>query len=167
MDWVAIGRVLGPFGVRGGVRVKSWLENPEAVLTFPTWWLGREPPPQRSCALRSGRVHTKGITAFLEGIESPETAKALSGQDVWVPRTAMPALAETEAYWFDLPGLRVVTLAGEDLGSVQHLFATGANDVIVVQGSDGGERLIPFIPEVVLEVDTQKGVITVSLLPGM
>jgi 16S rRNA processing protein RimM len=61
----------------------------------------------------------------------------------------------------DLEGLRVVNLEGADFGTVSHLFATGANDVLVAQGDR--ERMIPFLqPDVVRSVDFGTGVVTVD-----
>jgi len=69
-----------------------------------------------------------------------------------VPRSALPAAGEDEYYWSDLEGLRVETLEGVDLGTVDHLIETGANDVLIVRGDR--ERLIPFLrPSVVREID--------------
>jgi 16S rRNA processing protein RimM len=55
----------------------------------------------------------------------------------------LPPPEPGEYYWVDLEGLRVVTLDGVELGTVASLFATGANDVMVVQGER--ERLMPFV----------------------
>ena len=69
-----------------------------------------------------------------------------------------------EYYWVDLEGLRVETVGGVPLGILDHVFATGANDVLAVRGDR--ERLIPFIqPDVVTQVDFDTGVITVDWDP--
>jgi 16S rRNA processing protein RimM len=72
----------------------------------------------------------------------------------------LPVIREGEYYWTDLIGLEVVNLNGEALGVVCELFATGANDVLRVQGER--ERLIPFIPQVVREVSLDSAVIRVD-----
>ena len=79
------------------------------------------------------------------------------GSDILVPRSALPeTTAPGEYYWADLIGLNVKTLDGVELGRIEQLFETGANDVIVVQGER--ERLLPYIwQQVVREVDLDAG----------
>ena len=79
-------------------------------------------------------------------------------------RDALPKPAPGELYWSDLEGLRVRTVEGRELGTVSHLFETGANDVIVVKGDR--ERLIPFLRDsVVREVDLAAGTMIVDWDP--
>ncbi len=83
------------------------------------------------------------------------------GCEIGIPRDELPATQPDEYYWHDLQGLTVVTLAGERLGTVDHLIETGANDVLVVEGDR--ERLIPFVMgQVIVGVDLDKGEIRVD-----
>ena len=174
-DWVAIGRLQGSFGVKGWVRITSFTEPGERILDFSEWWIAKsgsgvshgQPSETKKFAILSGQKHRQGIIAQLRGVNSLEEAQRLSGQDVWVPRELLPEPDDGEHYWADMVGLMVVTTEGVLLGNVSHLFATGANDVLVVQGSNGEEKLLPFIHEVVQNVDISAQKITVRLMPGM
>ena len=174
-DWVAVGRLQGPFGVKGWVRVLSFTEPYERILTYSEWWLRENTLiPQRGeiCRSRkirllSGRKHQRGVVASLQGMDTPEAARAFSGLSVWVPRSQLPEPEEGTHYWTDLVGLQVVTVDGQVLGVVEYVFATGANDVLAVREPSGEERLLPFNHEVVQNVDTSARTITVSLMPGM
>ena len=77
------------------------------------------------------------------------------GADIGIHRTQLPALKRGEYYWADLEGLRVVCLDGTELGTVSYLLETGANDVLVLQGDR--ERLIPYVADVIREVDWRTG----------
>jgi 16S rRNA processing protein RimM len=111
-----------------------------------------------------GRAQGKGVVARLDGVDDRDAATALVGTEIWVPRDALPKPRQGEYYWADLEGLAVRTVDGVDLGRVSHLFATGANDVMVVQG--GRERLIPFVPgRQVVKVDLDAGLIEVDWDP--
>ena len=77
-----------------------------------------------------------------------------------VPRSELPPLPEGEYYWQDLLGLRVVNCEGVELGEVAEIFATGANDVLVVRGER--ERLIPFVEPVVVKVDIEASRLTLD-----
>ena len=77
------------------------------------------------------------------------------GCEIGIRRDQLPAAAPGEYYWSDLQGLKVVTIEGELLGTVDHLIETGANDVLVVKGER--ERLIPFVlDQVIVNVDLDK-----------
>jgi 16S rRNA processing protein RimM len=77
-------------------------------------------------------------------VDDRDGAAALVGQDIYVARELLPPPGKDEYYWVDLEGLEVVTTEGMVLGRVSHLFATGANDVVVVRDGER-ERLIPFV----------------------
>jgi 16S rRNA processing protein RimM len=86
------------------------------------------------------------------------------GADIRVDRALLPKPKPGEFYWIDLEGLRVRTTEGVELGTVSHLFATAANDVMVVKGER--ERLIPFIRDrFVTEVDIDGGTLVVDWDP--
>jgi 16S rRNA processing protein RimM len=90
--------------------------------------------------------------------------EAMHGQEIFVPRSALPPPSAGEFYWVDLEGLRVLNADGADYGTVSHLFSTGANDVLVARGDR--ERLIPFVePDYVRSVDFEAGVVTVDWDP--
>lgn len=145
-----MGRIAAPFGVRGWVKVQTFTEQLDGLLDFPVWHLGRG-GQWREVAVLEADVHSKGLAVRLDGCNDRDAAAALKGLDVAVPREALPAAAENEYYWSDLIGLTVVNAQGETLGKVADVLETGANDVLVVEGER--ERLIPFVAQVVLEVD--------------
>ena len=96
---------------------------------------------------------------------SPGAIEAMRGTEIYVPRSALPPPSEGEYYWVDLEGLRVVTVDGVSLGVVSHIFATGANDVLVAR-DDERERMIPFVvPQYVTSVDFDNNVVTVDWDP--
>jgi 16S rRNA processing protein RimM len=116
-------------------------------------------------AIAEAHGHGKGLIARLAGCANRDAAAALVGRALAVRREQLPPTAPGEYYWADLIGLRVVTREGVSLGSVAYLFATGANDVLVVQGEQ--ERLLPFIQgEVINAIDLDHGVIHVDWDPA-
>ena len=157
---VVLGRITGPFGVQGWVKVFSYTEPREAVLEYRNWLLS-DSDEWRQETVAEGKRHGKTIIARLAGCDDRDQAAAFAGADIAVPRDEMPEAEEGCYYWSDLEGLRVVRKDGTDIGKVEYLIETGANDVMVVNGEQ--ERLIPFVmDEVVLGVDLATGVITVD-----
>jgi len=111
-----------------------------------------------------GRPQGKGIVAHLEGFNDRDEVRSLIGLDIKVSRDQLPQAAEDEYYWADLVGLQVETTEGVVLGKIDHLYDTGANDVVVVQGDR--ERLIPFVRgDVITDIDLEKGVMLVDWDP--
>lgn len=141
---VLVGRIVGLYGVQGWVKLESWTEPRTRIFTYQPWLLIAAPDVAREITGVKGRPQGKGLIAQLPGVDDREAAAALVGQDIYVARELLPPPGKDEYYWVDLEGLEVVTTEGVALGRVSHLFATGANDVVVVK--DGTrERLVPFI----------------------
>lgn len=151
-----MGRLGAPFGVRGWIKVQPYTETPDGLMEYPVWWVGREGGDWREMEVAEAAVHGKSLVARFGRIADREQAAQLKGLQVAVPRSRLPQ-AEGEVYWADLVGLKAVNLQGVSLGVVQGLIATGANDVLEVRGER--ERLIPFIGQVVVEVDLQAGIL--------
>ncbi len=163
---IEMGRIVALFGVRGWVKVQSHTEPRENLLNYRPWQLCQH-DTCRSFTVTECQRHGKGLVAKLEGIEDRDAAAKLVGARILVPRAQLPDAGAGEFYWTDLLGLQVVSLEGEVLGCVDHLLATGANDVLVVRDAAGHERLIPFIPDqVVRNVDLSEGRIEVDWDPA-
>lgn len=159
---ILLGRVLGAFGVRGELKLQSYTDPPARLLKYQPWILVHR-GAEREIAGAKGRDTAKGVLLTLPDVTDRDQAEALAGAEVWVPRSRLPAPKPGEYYWVDLEGLRVVNREGVVLGTVSHLFETGANDVIVLAGER--ERLIPFLDDFVLDVDFESGQLTVDWDP--
>lgn len=160
---VVLGRISGVYGVKGWVRIYSYTSPRANILDYSPWFLkGRAGWERRE--LEKGRPHGKGVVAKIKGCDDRDRAAELVHREIAVERSQLPETGPGEYYWADLKGLKVFTLDGVDLGTVDHLFETGANDVIVVTGER--ERLIPYLwGDVIREVDLDAGVMTVDWDP--
>jgi 16S rRNA processing protein RimM len=161
---VLLGRIHGAFGVRGELKLESFTDPARGIFRYQPWILRTPQGAERELEGARGRETAKGIVATLPGVEDRDAADAMRGTEVWVPRSALPPPGADEYYWVDLEGLRVATMEGVALGTVSHLFSTGANDVLVVQGER--ERMIPFLqPDYIRSVDFDAGLVTVDWDP--
>jgi 16S rRNA processing protein RimM len=160
---VTLGRVSGVHGVRGWVKVHSYTEPRANIVGYDVWTL-RRPGGERAIEVEDGRGQGASVVAKLRGVDDRDAARELLGAEIAVERSALPACAPGEYYWTDLEGLTVVTPGGERLGVVDHLVATGANDVLVLAGRP--ERLIPFVHGAVIRsVDLAAGLIVADWSP--
>lgn len=157
-----MGRISGLFGVRGWIKVFSETSPRTNILDYDCWYL-RLTGEWRECRLEQGHAQGKGVVALLEGFSDRDQAAELIGAEIAVSRERMPDVGESEYYWTDLEGARIITSEGVDLGRVESLFATGSNDVMVVKGNR--ERLIPFVDGTVVNVDLEQNLITVDWDP--
>ena len=154
-----MGRVSAPFGVTGWIKVQPFTAAAENLLAYAAWWLGRN-DNWREYRVAGSKVQGRAVVAKLEGCDDRDAAALFRSKEVAVSREALPNTAANEFYWTDLIGLNVVNNAAQDFGRVVRMLETGANDVLVVHGER--ERLIPFIAEVVTQVDLAGGVIRVD-----
>ncbi len=169
---VNIGRVTTVFGVKGWLKVHSNTEPPERILDYSPWWL-KTRHGVKKVEIDDGRPHGTAFVVHVKGLDDRELARDYCQVDIAVELDQIPTLDEGEFYWYQLHGLHVVSeYAGQsvNLGVVQRLMETGANDVLVVQGDvdsvDQRERLIPYIPELyVKSVDLVAGKMVVEWDP--
>ena len=138
-----MGRVAGPYGVRGWIRVEA---PQDALPGCNRWWIGGTEYP-----VEETRPHSGTLLAKLAGLASREAALKLKGSKVFVRREALPEPEAGHYYLADLVGFGVVNERGEALGVVRGWMHNGAQDVMEVAGDR--LRLIPWIASVVREVD--------------
>ena len=162
---ILLGRVLGAFGIRGEAKLESWTEPRTAIFRYQPWIVRDPQGRERELAGVRGKESGKSLVATFPDVADRDAVEAMRGTEIYVPRSALPPPSPGEFYWVDLEGLRVVTVDGVPLGRVSHLFATGANDVLVAR-DDERERMIPFvIPQYVTSVDFDAATVTVDWDP--
>lgn len=148
------------WGFEGWLKIHSYTRDRADIFEYGSWLVGPAERPRR-LVLEAGRGQGRsGLIAKLAGIDDREAAAAEVGSLIQVSPEQLPALQEGEYFWHQLEGLTVENLEGTPLGTVDHLFETGANDVLVVVGER--ERLIPYAPHVIREVDLETGTLLVD-----
>jgi 16S rRNA processing protein RimM len=169
-DAIEVGRVLGAWGVKGGIKVKAFSADPQALFSSKRWFI--QPPEVTAAAPRppgakltaplpallrvvSAKEHGDGVVATVHDVGDRDAAEALRGARIFVSRTSFPTPDADEFYWVDLIGLLVINKSGEALGTVTGLLETGPHCVLQVQADlpDSPERLIPFVDAYVGKVD--------------
>jgi 16S rRNA processing protein RimM len=169
---VVMGRIGAAYGLKGWVKLFSFTDPPANLLEHRKFFIVGSSAEKNAEAdlqeieIDQARAQGQGFVGHIKGCDERDQTRNYTGKELLLPKQVLPVLEEGY-YWHQLEGLRVVNLAGEDLGVVHHLLATGANDVLVVHASatsiDKEERLLPYVLEqVVLEVDLDAGVIKVD-----
>ena len=147
--FVTLGRVSSLYGVRGWVKVHSDTDPRDNIVSYNPWYLNRG-KGWEMLELEGGKAHGKSVVAKLPGCDDRDAAVEWIGALIAVRRDQLDdQLIDGEYYWADLEGLEVVTTEGVVLGRLDHLFETGANDVMVIKGDR--ERLVPYLWEQVVK----------------
>lgn len=173
-QFVSIGEIAAPHGVRGEVRVVPLTDFPERFddvkevhLHAPPGTSGKN-LPAGPVAVRSVRWHKRFVLMKFTDFNYRDEVEPLRKALVQVPLADAHPLPPDTHYVFQLIGLDVYEVDGDKLGVVKDVLATGANDVYVIERADGGpELLVPALRHVVLNIDLERGRIDVQLLPGL
>ncbi len=148
-ELIHVGEITGVFGIKGWVKVYSLTEPRENILNYSPWIL-KKGSETKQVKLTNGKRQGKSVVASIEGIADRNEAESFCGWEILIEKDQLPVTEDGVYYWADLVGLQVQTEQGENLGVVDYLIETGANDVLVVK-DDKNERLIPFINEQVIK----------------
>ena len=162
---VPLGHISGVHGVSGWLKIYSMTEPREAIFEYQPWLVGDQ---LETVHVEQGKKHGKHLIAMLETVKDRDQAEGLVNRQIAVYRDQLPPLTDEEFYWTDLVGLAVQLEDGTHLGIIRNMLATGANDVMVVQGVLQGERerLIPFVlGQYVKNVDLDKRLVVVDWDP--
>lgn len=162
---IAIAKIVNTHGLRGELRVHSYNPDSELLVRGVELDIGSAGAPEVR-RVAAARRHGRVFLLTFAGCDSIAEAEKLVGREIWVQRDQLPATGPSEIYHFELIGMRVITTAGEDLGVIDEVISAGSNDVCVVHGPRG-EHLIPFIDDVVKEIDKAGGRLTIEPIPGL
>lgn len=166
MKLLEIGRIVKCHGFKGSLKAVSFLEGDETLKSIHEVHVGRDEAHAVPHRLRAIEPLKRAFILKLEGVEQVEQAESFLGCSVWIPADRLEALPDGEYYWWQLMGLQVRTEEGRLLGVIEEILPTGSNDVYVCRGGER-EILLPAIADVIREIDTEKGFVTVRLLEGL
>jgi len=168
MEFLIVGRVRRPHGVRGEVLISVDTDRPGQVFRPErTLHLGTEQARagQGSVIVESMRPTTGGAILKLRGITRREETDPLRGRVLLIPAGEAEPAAEGEVHQRDLIGMTAVS-NGEALGTVDDLLELNAVELLLVRGRAGKEILIPFVRDLVRSIDLEARVVNLELPEG-
>ncbi len=148
-----LGRLGKPWGLKGFTHFHPYNVNSVVLEAGLSVLLGKEGKLRRVGVAAVMKAAGK-VVVRLSGVDSPEGARALTGQSLFVPRSSLPPTDPNEFYVHDLVGCRVMDADGKELGMCTDVFPTGSNDVLVV-GQGREEILVALHDQFVEEVNLQ------------
>ena len=165
-EWVTIGVVVAPFGIRGELKVRSFTDIPDRFVTLEAIYLG---PGYALYTIEGVRPYKGADMQLLKlrGVDDATTAETLRARDICVPLSEIPQLPPDSYYQHDIVGLQVFNLADTLIGVIDDIIATGGNDVYVVKAPNGKQVLIPAIKDVVKQIDLIRHVMYIDPMRGL
>ena len=161
MEWVELGRLGAPYGIKGWLHIESHTDPKQALLKYRDWTLkfaSGERSPRR---LAEGRIHGEGLVGRIEGIADRNAAALLTGARIEVQRDRLPAPKKNEYYQTDLVGMKVGNLEGVFLGTVSHFVDYAAGSLMVITGA-AEDYWVPARPQHLKKVDLEARTIEVD-----
>ncbi len=162
VEWVQLGRLGAPYGIKGWMHVESHTKPAVRLLEMSPWELKLPGGERESRRVLTGRAHGSSLVVSLEGVSDRDAAARLTGAWVEIERAALPRPAEREYYQADLLGLVVTNLEGIALGRVSHFIDAPGGTVMVTKDVAGREHWILAQPKHLKKVDLSAGAITVD-----
>lgn len=168
IETLVVGKIGAPHGVLGWVKVNSYTNELAGIFEYAPWFIGET---NQTFQVEKWRVHKNGLVAKLNGIDDRDDAERIKNFEISINIELLPELDGDDFYWRDLVGMEVSTLKGYHLGSVKEMFATGSNDVMLVEANPNDafakkQRMIPYLyDQVVIEVDRDAKLIKVDWEP--
>ena len=164
--YLEIGQIVNTFGIKGMVKIKPFTDDINRFDRLKKIYISNK-NGKKEYQIQEVKYHKNMVLMKLEGVDTPEQADLLRQSYLLVDRADEEPLEEGVYYIVDLLGLEVYTDENKLLGKVEDIFNTGSNDIYVIKDEMGKQILLPGIPEVLKNVDLEKGRITVHLIPGL
>lgn len=163
-QYLEIGKIVATQGLKGEVRVQYYCDSADVICSFDRLFLGKE---KTELEVEAARPHKTLVIIKLGGFDTVEQAKTLVGKMLYMNRD--DAELSEDAYFIqDLIGMTVVDAdSGKEYGKIDDVYQNGAADVYSIKTPSGSQLMFPAIPEVLLDVDLERDVMTIRPLKGL
>ena len=165
-DYLKIGVVTSTHGVHGEVKVFPTTDEPKRYKKLKTVTLYKN-GKEKTVTVKSVKFFKNQVILGFEEIDDMDSAYELRTSEIRIPRSEGIALGDGEYFIRNINEMKISDDTGRDLGKVNDIITTAANDVYEVKTPEGKTIMIPAIHECILYVDTEAGEMKVHLLPGL
>ncbi|HTN44602.1 MAG TPA: ribosome maturation factor RimM [Nitrospiria bacterium] len=165
-DWVVIGEITKPFGLKGGLKIRPLTEDPGRFRRLAGAVLEAVDGTRQTCTIDEVRTDRDSVVLFCREIETVEQVERFVGGTVRIPGSEAIRLPQGSYFQHDLVGLQVYLEDGRYLGVIREIWPTGGNDVLVVRDGER-ERLIPAIKSIVIAVDLTEKRMVLRWMEGL
>lgn len=163
---ISLGRIVNPHGVRGELRLLPYARPCPTLQPGMEVCLHTETGMAALYRVEAVRPAGQLLLVKLHGIESRAEAEAWRNAVVMVQEERLPPLGEGEFYYYQVEGFRVITTAGEEVGTIVGSFFSGGHDVWIVRHGEK-EYFLPVVEEIVRRLDLTGGQAIIAPIPGL
>ncbi len=167
--WMSIGEIVAPQGLRGELRIKPNSDFPERFTNPGKRWIQKANELPTEVKLKKGTlIPGKSIYVLsFEGVSNRSSAEEIIGWKLVVPISSRPMLSKEEYHFFDLIGLEARKGPKKTLiGYVTDLIK-GGNDLLEIELLEGKKVLVPFVKEIVPEIEIKEKWLQINPPPGL
>jgi 16S rRNA processing protein RimM len=169
VNWYNVGKLVNTHGIRGEVRVISTTdfadERYKVGNSLFLFMDNKKEPIELKVA--SHRNHKNFDLLTFEGYHNVNQVEGFKGGILKIPESQLTPLDDNEFYFHEIIGCEVFTISGEEIGKIKEILTPGANDVWVIKGKSGKEILIPYIEQVVKQIDITNKKILIEPMEGL
>ncbi|MBI4219938.1 MAG: 16S rRNA processing protein RimM [Chloroflexi bacterium] len=157
-----------PWGIDGSIAATRYSDDPDRFASGSTVYINGIP-----YEILESKLSQRAVVLRLSGVDSPEDAEPLRESPIEMDEAEIGPPPEGSYYHYQIIGAKVRTVLGDDLGTITEILETGSNDVYVVrtgrvvEGKRAEEILVPALKDVIVDVDVERGVVTVDLPEGL
>ncbi|MFD1038009.1 ribosome maturation factor RimM [Virgibacillus byunsanensis] len=162
-----VGKIVNTHGIRGEVKVHRISDFDERFTVGETLILVRENQEPVTLEVKSHRIHKGFDLLQFKGLEDINDVEHFKGAFLKITEEQLTELEEDEFYYHEIIGCVVHTTDGEKLGVIKEILSPGANDVWVVKPEKGKDILIPYIEDVVKEIDVTSKKVIIEPMEGL
>jgi len=161
-----VGQIVNTFGIKGFVKIYPYVDDIQRFDDLEKVYIKLKKQETR-LEIEEVKYQKNMVLAKFKGIETVEQAEKLRNAYVEIDRSDAIDLEEGQYFIADLLGLEVYLDTGEKLGILEDIYNTGSNDIYVVKNELGKQYLLPYIDDVIKDIDLEKGRITAHLIEGL
>ncbi len=165
LDYFVIGKIVNTQGIKGEVRVLPTTDDINRFKKLKEVYISRR-NDIKLYEIENVRFHKQFVLLKFKGIDTMNDAELLKNTEIKIPKDLAIPCEEDEYYISDLYGMTVITDEDENIGTIEDIIFTGANDVYVVKKEDN-QILIPAIKQCILNVNVLEKTMKVHLLEGL
>lgn len=155
-EYIKAGKIIGAHGIRGGMKVYSYLESPKNFANYKKFFIDKQP-----VELELNFVKDTVAVIDIEGIRKRELAEAYIGKEIYILKSELPKLNKGEFYYTDLIGLKVKQ-NGKDTGTITNIQNYGAGEIIEIKFNNGKTRLFAFSKKIFPEINKEAGYVILN-----
>ncbi|MBD8068322.1 ribosome maturation factor RimM [Bacillus sp. PS06] len=167
--WFNVGKIVNTHGIKGEVRVISktdFADERYRVGNDLYLFLPEQKEPLH-VVVKSHRTHKQFDLLEFEGYSDVNLVERFKNAIIKVPEEQLTDLNDGEYYFHQIIGCTVITDTGDEIGKITEILTPGANDVWVIKGKNGKEILIPYIDDIVKQINIEEKMITIEVMEGL